>query len=204
MVKPQIRRCSTGGLQALGDRPFEQIIKLRNSLMNHLTPFILVASILFANAASTQEAGSDAQYAEAVPGCFERSETAEVVRTCIGGGTMACIKAHEWDSKIVRLHCMGVEAEAWDVLLNEIYQQRQAEAKRDDAENLANDLPEHAVLSEQLRAAQRAWISFRDKECRWAATLVNGGVVGDLFSMECHLDMTARRAIELKFKYREQ
>ena len=46
-----------------------------------------------------------------------------------------------------------------------------------------------------LRAAQRAWIEYRDTSCRWYAS--GAGSIARLESVECMRSLTAARALEL-------
>ena len=50
---------------------------------------------------------------------------------------------------------------------------------------------------ERLTAAQRAWIAFRDAECRLAASVALGGSMEPQLELACRKDMTEARVKEL-------
>jgi uncharacterized protein YecT (DUF1311 family) len=50
---------------------------------------------------------------------------------------------------------------------------------------------------ERLTAAQRAWITFRDAECRLAASVALGGSMERQLELACRKDMTQGRVKEL-------
>ena len=54
-----------------------------------------------------------------------------------------------------------------------------------------------------LRTSQRHWIAFRDAECALAYAEFGAGSMRVLSSAGCQLQMTAERAIALKFMFAE-
>jgi uncharacterized protein YecT (DUF1311 family) len=50
---------------------------------------------------------------------------------------------------------------------------------------------------ERLKAAQRAWLAFRDAECRLAASVALGGSMEPQLELACRKDMTEARVKEL-------
>jgi len=91
--------------------------------------------------------------------------------------------------------CSDSELRFWDGRLNAAYKDLRALYKAED--DLAPDSPyQLAVL---LRDAQRAWIGFRDAECKGLErNRYRGGSMGRLTSMGCLVDMTADRAQALE------
>ena len=49
----------------------------------------------------------------------------------------------------------------------------------------------------RLRAAQRAWIAFRDKQCAFESNGADGGSVGPMVTANCATGLTDARAKEL-------
>lgn len=49
-----------------------------------------------------------------------------------------------------------------------------------------------------LVAAERAWVHFRDSECKFSAAGVDGGSVYTSVVMQCTADMTAKRIADLR------
>lgn len=80
--------------------------------------------------------------------------------------------------------CAGEELARADSLLNERYQQ------------VLRTLEQHRV--EPLRAAQRAWIRFRDAECEFQASEVAGGSMEPMVQTLCVARISRKRAEELE------
>ncbi|WP_223435270.1 MULTISPECIES: lysozyme inhibitor LprI family protein [unclassified Pseudomonas] len=82
--------------------------------------------------------------------------------------------------------CAAQQNKAADKELNALYQQITARLK---------DSPES---KKQLIGAQRAWIGFRDAECRFSASGVEGGSVYPLIYSNCITDLTTARVEAFK------
>ncbi len=55
-----------------------------------------------------------------------------------------------------------------------------------------------------LRAAQRQWITYRDRNCEWHAALAMGGTIRTLYHIGCKTRMTEERTQELREHVTEQ
>ena len=116
---------------------------------------------------------------------------------CIGHVSKACMAARaDGETTLGMVDCIGAETAAWDGLLNVVYRDRMAEAKAADASGdvLAPDLTRSATL----RAAQRAWIAFRDAECLMRRAQYGSGSLGQVAGANCLLDETAFRVLALR------
>lgn len=82
--------------------------------------------------------------------------------------------------------CTDRAAKAADAELNKLYRQVQSRLKDSPGGH------------KSLVAAQRAWIAFRDAECRFAASGVGGGSAMPMVMSNCLEQMTRRRAADLK------
>ena len=80
--------------------------------------------------------------------------------------------------------CNAEEFRIYDQALNESY--RQLMQRLDPTER------------RNLREAQRAWIRYRDAECRFEGFAMRGGTGEALLVGECLAEMTQRRAGELR------
>ncbi|WP_176806666.1 lysozyme inhibitor LprI family protein [Alloyangia pacifica] len=80
--------------------------------------------------------------------------------------------------------CRSHEYEAADAELNAVYGQLKA---------MASD----AVMA-QVRAAQRAWIPFRDAACLAEAAPYEGGSIQPLIHVSCLTRLTQRRSEDLR------
>lgn len=54
------------------------------------------------------------------------------------------------------------------------------------------------ISQSKLKAAQKAWISFRDAECEYQADEMRGGTYETVIALGCHVSETKERAEELK------
>ncbi|MEW7008537.1 MULTISPECIES: lysozyme inhibitor LprI family protein [unclassified Lentilitoribacter] len=79
--------------------------------------------------------------------------------------------------------CLSDQLNLADGELNRIYK-----ALRSDQDDEANEL---------LKAAQRAWIAYRDAECARVADTARGGTLAGVLDLSCHVDMTKARTEEL-------
>ncbi|MEW7311515.1 lysozyme inhibitor LprI family protein [Buttiauxella gaviniae] len=80
--------------------------------------------------------------------------------------------------------CYGNEYKKQDVLLNQTYQQ---------AMKLATD-----TQKTQLKAAQNAWIAFRDADCAFLTSGADGASVAPMVHAQCMADKTRERNELLK------
>jgi uncharacterized protein YecT (DUF1311 family) len=82
---------------------------------------------------------------------------------------------------IAMIQCLEAQRSSWDKKLNEAYK-----------ELLSTARPEQKAA---LRAAQRAWLSFRDANCQYY--LKGEGSIARISAAACARDMTEKRAREL-------
>lgn len=82
--------------------------------------------------------------------------------------------------------CAGNAAKAADSELNRLYAQMQARLRNSPSGKAA------------LVSAQRSWIAFRDSECRFAASGVEGGSMMPMMASNCVEDLTRRRSADFK------
>ena len=95
--------------------------------------------------------------------------------------------------------CLAREAAAWDMVLNRYWPRLMMQSGEIDAANdTPNDTRSLAIDSatETLRAAQRAWITFRDAECRASYASWGEGSFRTVAHAACLLDLTARRVVD--------
>ncbi len=88
--------------------------------------------------------------------------------------------------------CAAREAEKADEDLNLIYKTTVEEYQRMDRES------ESTEGVKRLRAAQRAWIAFRDAQCAVAGYDALGGSMESLLVSGCVAELTKQRATELR------
>lgn len=138
-------------------------------------------------------------YMAPVTACFDAAEVPEEARACVTAQSSLCMDTEEAGySTVGMMFCTLAEYEAWDRLLNREYQATMDGLRRMDEEE-AEFFPEYANRAESLRAAQRAWIPFRDAECALAYAMWGAGSMRQIAGASCLLDMTAERTIEIRF-----
>ncbi len=79
--------------------------------------------------------------------------------------------------------CSGVDYQRADQKINQVYNQVREQFS--------------ANRRQQLIVAQRAWISFRDADCKFARSAVEGGTMAPLIANTCLEDLTKKRTSEL-------
>lgn len=82
--------------------------------------------------------------------------------------------------------CAGQAYQATDDELNEVYQA------------LVSKLDNNSTSLERLRVAQRAWINFRDAECAFESSAVEGGSAQPMVRYGCLETMTKARTERLQ------
>ncbi|MDD7910500.1 lysozyme inhibitor LprI family protein [Pseudovibrio exalbescens] len=103
---------------------------------------------------------------------------------CIGRVFTVCQESPELQTSLGMRVCASRETELWDEKLNAAYQQ------------VMESKPE--PVQEQLRAAQRLWIKFRDADCEVPMKIYEGGSLGPVVAVQCGLQATALRALQME------
>ena len=143
-------------------------------------------------------------YADTVKACYEGVDQAGgLPGGCIGDAAELCMESEAGGySTSGMVLCLAGEHDSWDVFLNAEYQSaRDAAARRDEYYSTTD--PNFAGSAESLIAAQRAWIVFRDANCTMKYDAWGNGSIRRVIGVDCQMQMTAERAIELR-QYRQQ
>lgn len=86
--------------------------------------------------------------------------------------------------------CWGSQYKSADAKLNAVYREFTSKLS---AEEVA-----------QLKAAQLAWIKFRDANCEFVADAYKGGSIRPMIAAMCLADVTTARTSELKTQMKER
>ena len=86
--------------------------------------------------------------------------------------------------------CWGNQYKAADAKLNEVY--RRFMTKLDDADKA------------QLKAAQAAWLKYRDTNCEFVGDQYKGGTMRPMIAAICLTDVTTNRTTELAAQMKER
>ncbi len=116
---------------------------------------------------------------------------------CIGDAASFCMENQEGgQTTFGMMSCLLAERDVWDERLNKVYKEARAFAKAMDQSDM--DLfPEYAVRDEQVLAAQRAWIAFRDANCAMEYGVWGAGSFRQIAGADCVMRMTAERTLDL-------
>lgn len=120
---------------------------------------------------------------------FHRSHAALIVLFAVVGSVSPVVSATEQDCQnatttAATQNCAGELYRSADAELNRVYRQLSTILSDDHRE--------------QLKAAQRAWIVFRDRNATFAAGAVAGGSMYPLLELSEKTAMTERRTEQLR------
>ncbi|GGL73101.1 lysozyme inhibitor LprI family protein [Wenxinia marina] len=161
-----------------------------------MRPFAIFAPLLAAAPLPALAQDVHDAYASGVAACFEEAPSVEAARACEGAAAAACMDgAEDGQTTFGMVQCQLAERDAWDALLNREYQDAIETFAADDAAEASADF---ARREESLRAAQRAWIAWRDAECALMQALWGGGTMGQVDAAGCLLRLTAERTVDLR------
>jgi uncharacterized protein YecT (DUF1311 family) len=93
--------------------------------------------------------------------------------------------------------CAGLDFEAADRELNVVWKDAVADARALDAELKAMGGDGRPGHEESLRAAQRAWIAYRDSACVYEGFEARGGTMEPMLGSFCLARLTRLRTKEL-------
>ena len=97
------------------------------------------------------------------------------------------------------VNCLAREYENEDAALNAVWQQIMAQFKSQPDYMPAS---EYKAWRQSLLEAQRAWITYKDTDCRDAVGYEHwGGTIRPIMSLSCLVDKTRARRIELQERY---
>jgi uncharacterized protein YecT (DUF1311 family) len=137
---------------------------------------LLVALLAAGPSAQAAPKPAKAPTAKAAPSAYDRCLAAPAART--SAGAIACVdqEIQRQDARVSR---------NYDLLLEDM-----AQYEKD------RDPPERTFATDPVRATQRAWIAFRDADCRLPAS-PTWGARGALDARKCRLERATDRADEL-------
>jgi uncharacterized protein YecT (DUF1311 family) len=116
---------------------------------------------------------------------------------CIGLASDACLGTEAGGSNVGIAMCWGAEGDWWDAQLNATYGALMALLAERDAEmrEIGSAAP---AMAPEMRAAQRAWIDWRDATCTYVYSTYGGGSGGSPGATACHMRLTGEQAIRLE------
>jgi uncharacterized protein YecT (DUF1311 family) len=100
------------------------------------------------------------------------------------------------NSTVESKNCNGDAYEKADAVLNDIYSGIVADLTRSNADEF--EQRDNAEKLKRLKAAQRAWIAYRDTQCPLEGVSALGGTGEGVFIGDCYYRMTSDRSYELR------
>jgi len=124
---------------------------------------------------------------QALSACIAASKNPQ---SCVGAVSGPCMEFEDsGDTTSGMIACTQRELVLWDQRLNTAYADLRTRLLNSDQDQRRRDA---------VRAAQRAWISYRDAECDQLAMQFLGGTLSGVIAVACLNDMTAERALDLE------
>ncbi|MHA1528325.1 MAG: lysozyme inhibitor LprI family protein [Alphaproteobacteria bacterium] len=165
---------------------------------------ILTALLLAAFPAQADQLQDDA---DALESCMLTAWPRNVLALCAGIVTDPCQAEPGGGTTLGMNQCLAREADAWDAVLDRQWPRLMTRAREVDAANQTaessggNSAGNSGGLAldsavETLRGAQRAWVVFRDAECRHNYAIWGKGSFRAIAHSACRLDLTARRVVD--------
>lgn len=152
-----------------------------------------VLALVLAMLPGVAVAQTDWLYAPMVEACFDSGETG-----CTGTAATMCMADEPGgDTMMGMTSCLMAEHEVWDKLMNKEYALVLDYAAEMDV-SAQFEAPEYAVRADQVRTAQRAWVAFRDANCKMQYGLWGAGSMRHIAEAECLLTMTATQTRALR------
>ncbi len=156
-----------------------------------------LAAILTALLLATLPAQADPLQddADALESCMVTAWPRDVLALCPGIVSDPCQAAPGGQATLGMSQCLAREADAWDAVLNRQWPRLMTRAREVDATNQTGGFALDSA-AETLLGAQRAWIVFRDAECRHNYAIWGMGSFRSVAHSACRLDLTARRVVD--------
>lgn len=137
------------------------------------------------------------RYRAPVDACYAQAQTADDLEPCKGRLSADCINdLPNGGTTLDIAQCLHAEHAYWDEWLNREYAVA-INLMRETDQFHRDTSPRHAVGEERLRAAQRAWIAFRDADCLSRLSIWAGGSFRNIVYPGCLSERTFERVQDL-------
>jgi len=136
-------------------------------------------------------------YRPATDACVQVAEGSQGLEACHPLLSTACMEQEPGGQTTQGMAmCIQAEWRLWDEYLNAEYAETMDLMRSLDASD-RETLPEYAVRADQLRAAQRAWIAFRDADCAMRHAFWGSGSMRAITGTSCMSERTFQRVQDL-------
>ncbi|WP_227419083.1 lysozyme inhibitor LprI family protein [Roseitranquillus sediminis] len=137
-------------------------------------------------------------YIEVLAECYGNAESTADRSACIGEITRICEEEEPQGATTLGMAtCAGIEADAWDVVLEGEYRLSMEWARAADRDDPPAS-PSVVARADALRTAQRAWEDFQEAECHLAFARWGSGSMRQVAASRCRMRMIAERAVALR------
>ncbi len=164
---------------------------------------LLVAVFALLLAALPAQAGPLQDDADALESCMVTAWPRDVLALCTGIVADPCQAEPGGATTQGMNQCLAREADAWDAVMNRQLPKLMTRAREVDAASQTTTNPGDNSggfaldsAAETLLGAQRAWVVFRDAECRHNYAIWGMGSFRSVAHSACRLGLTARRVID--------
>lgn len=154
--------------------------------MRRVTALVFLMACLGAPAPAAAQASNPNPGLDACVAAAGASRAA--LEGCKGVVAEPCIEQPGGDTTGGMIRCYSAEALAWTAVLDAAL----AQARENE--------PRAAALG----ASQEAWRLWREAECRYQASMYEGGTLAGVIANSCNADLTADRAIALIYAARTE
>ena len=158
---------------------------------------VLMALAMAATPAAAQEAApgmvSGSGSGATITACLDAASDRTGAQACIGRLAEACQEGSAGTTLAIA-ECLAAETRVWDGMLNGLWPEVMALARSQDAGRGDGT----TASADSLRAAQRAWIGFRDAECGWAWQRWSEGTIRSIVAGDCQMRRTAERVLDFR------
>lgn len=108
------------------------------------------------------------------------------LQACKGALSEPCLDQPGSETTVGSVQCLLAEERGWSAQLDAALARGRANAPR----------------AQFLQRSQEAWTAWREAECRYQASLYEGGSLARVLTASCRADLTADRAIALLYAER--
>lgn len=154
---------------------------------------VLMALAIAAAPAAAQEAAPAPESVATVTACLDGVSDQTGAQACIGIVAAACQDGGAGTTLVIT-ECLAAETRVWDGMLNTLWPEVMTLARSQDAGRGDGT----TASADSLRAAQRAWIGFRDAECGWAWQRWSEGTIRVIVAGDCQMRRTAERVLDFR------
>ncbi len=166
-------------------------------MTGRLAGLVLMALALAAAPAPAQNAAPASEpapeWVAKVTTCLDGASDRTDAQACIGIVATACQDGGAGTTLAIA-ECLAAETRVWDGLLNGLWPEVMALARSQDAGRGDGT----TASADSLRAAQRAWIGFRDAECGWGWQRWSEGTIRSIVAGDCQMRRTAGRVLDFR------